>query len=62
MRRILLGPYDLYDLLGHLAYGWPLKTKKERARSCPPFPLLERYLEESLLLGELDLLADCLYS
>lgn len=41
LRRILPGPYDLYDLLGHLAYGWPLKTKKERARSCPPSPLLD---------------------
>jgi DNA-binding response OmpR family regulator len=60
--RILPGPYDFYDLLGHLAYGWPLVTRKERARSCPPSPLLERYLEEGLLSEELDLLADCLYS
>jgi len=62
LRRILPGPYDLYDLLGHLAYGWPLKTRRERAEACPPSPLLEGYLEEGLLSEELDLLADCLYA
>ncbi len=31
LRRILPGEYDLYDLLGHLAYGWPLLSIGERA-------------------------------
>ena len=42
---------------------WPMAGPLRPKRSGPvPAPLLERYLEESLLSGELDLLADCLYS
>jgi len=31
LRRLLPGNYDLYDLLGHLAYGWPLLPIEARA-------------------------------
>ncbi|BAW00642.1 response regulator receiver protein [Thermus thermophilus] len=68
LRRILPGPYDLYDLLGHLAYGWPLVPIAERAARAkdPRFAgLLEAYLERQGLPlegdGLLEDLARALY-
>lgn len=69
LRRILPGDYDLYDLLGHLAYGWPLVPLRERAaRAGDPqlAPLVDRYLREGRLPlegdGLLDELARALYA
>lgn len=69
LRRLLPGEYDLYDLLGHLAYGWPLVSLRERVARVqdPRFgPLLEEYLklQRLPLEGEslLDDLAQALYA
>lgn len=60
---------DLYDLLGHLAYGWPLTSLRERAARAqdPRFgPLLQEYLRLQRLPlegeGLLDDLAQALYA
>lgn len=69
LRRILPGPYDLYDILGHLAYGWPLVRLEERAaRVQDPrlAPGLEAYREAQRLPlegdGLLEELAQALYA
>ncbi|GAA6733879.1 hypothetical protein YIM1640_08290 [Thermus oshimai] len=69
LRRLLPGPYDLYDLLGHLAYGWPLIPLEERAKRAeePRFaPLLARYRQAGRLPlegdGEVEALAALLYA
>lgn len=68
LRRILPGAYDLYDLLGHLAYGWPLVPLAERAARVkdPRFAeALKAYLERQGLPlegdGLLEDLARALY-
>jgi DNA-binding response OmpR family regulator len=65
LRRILPGEYDLYDILGHLAYGWPLVPIAERAaRVQDPrlAGLLEAYLKERRLPLEGDGLVEELAS
>lgn len=69
LRRILPGDYDLFDLLGHLAYGWPLVPLRERAAKVqdPRFAsLLQAYLREMRLPLEegelLEELAQALYA
>ncbi|WP_038045938.1 response regulator [Thermus caliditerrae] len=69
VRRILPGEYDLYDLLGHLAYGWPLVPLGDRAaRVQDPrlAPLLQAYREVGRLPlegdGLLEELARTLYA
>jgi CheY-like chemotaxis protein len=65
VRRVLPGDYDLYDLLGHLAYGWPLVPIAERAaRVQDPrlAGLLEAYLKERRLPLEGDGLVEELAS
>ena len=69
LRRILPGSYDLYDLLGHLAYGWPLVPLEERARRAQGLgyeDLLSAYRKEGRLPLEgderLDALAQALYA
>lgn len=69
LRRILPGEYDLYDLLGHLAYGWPLVALEARAARVqdPRFgPLVAGYREQGRLPlegdGLLEELARILYA
>ncbi|WP_236630297.1 type I restriction-modification enzyme R subunit C-terminal domain-containing protein [Thermus thermamylovorans] len=69
LRRVLPGAYDLYDLLGHLAYGWPLVPLGERAARVqdPRFaPLLAGYRMQGRLPlegdGLLEELAQILYA
>ena len=65
LRRLLPGDYDLYDLLGHLAYGWPLVPIAERAARVQDPRLagvLEAYLEERRLPLEGDGLVEELAS
>jgi len=69
LRRLVPGEYDLYDILGHLAYGWPLLSLKERAARAgdPRFaPLLQEYLRAGRLPlegdGLLEELAETLYA
>ncbi|WP_448567590.1 response regulator [Thermus sp.] len=65
LRRILPGDYDLYDLLGHLAYGWPLVPIAERAARVQDPRLagvLEAYLKERRLPLEGDGLVEELAS
>ncbi|GAB5602731.1 hypothetical protein FJNA_12560 [Thermus sp. FJN-A] len=69
LRRVLPGAYDLYDLIGHLAYGWPLLPLSERAKRAqdPRFhPLVQAYLEAQRLPlegdGLLEELARALYA
>ncbi|MFN4070919.1 MAG: response regulator [Thermus caldifontis] len=69
VRRILPGEYDLYDILGHLAFGWPLLPLKERAARVQDPRLashLEAYLKEKRLPlegnGLLEELAQALYA
>ncbi|UZX15250.1 response regulator [Thermus sp. PS18] len=69
LRRILPGEYDLYDLLGHLAFGWPLVPLRERAARVQDPRLashLEAYLKEKRLPlegnGLLEELAQALYA
>ncbi|WP_114313731.1 response regulator [Thermus caldifontis] len=69
LRRILPGEYDLYDILGHLAFGWPLLPLRERAARVQDPRLashLEAYLKEKRLPlegnGLLEELAQALYA
>ncbi|WP_038057539.1 response regulator [Thermus amyloliquefaciens] len=69
LRRILPGEYDLYDLLGHLAFGWPLVPLRERAARVQDPRLashLEAYVREKRLPlegdGLLEELAQALYA
>lgn len=65
LRRILPGEYDLYDILGHLAYGWPLVPIGERASRArdPRFAeALQTYLKAKRLPLEGDGLVEELAS
>jgi len=65
LRRILPGEYDLYDILGHLAYGWPLVPIGERASRArdPRFAeALQAYLKAKRLPLEGDGLVEELAS
>ncbi len=61
LRRILPGPYDLYDILGHLAYAWPPLSLEERARRLKDprlSPVAQAYLKAQRLPLEGDSLVE----
>ncbi len=57
LRRLLPGDYDLYDLLGHLAYGWPLVPIEARASKAQD-PRLAEAVKAYLKAGRLPLEGD----